>query len=1160
MRTTLGALALVLLLAPLARAQSFADKDPDRRCRALAKAEVGDLDAVVQALGDPVERVRRSASRAILRLGAPAITPLLEATQGPSARRQRMAYATLPQIDPRLAATLQGRLRSAAAGGNWAANSVLIAVCRAGLADDATVLALAESDPNELAGQPWTLPALSRCLRGTRSARGAALDGLVALGLEAAGVEDALDGLIRAGALDEEELPRAVQILARLGAVERLLAIQRDQPGQRLTLIGGALGAGEFGLSAALGLVRQGPPLDEERWREVLSCVSSLIVGRGYVPVGALPILRLALRAPSPALRARAVWVAAEMGPVALPEVLRSLEDPAAEVRLAAARVAREDELCAGGGDTSALDAVQARLGELLCSDASEEVRQAVAETLARQVRPAPALREALVRALSDPSEEVQAFATQALGRFDYSDRELRKLLSQLATSPARSWDVRASALGALADQGDFREVNRLLLESEPDQLEILAPGLKDRTYLRVPGDMPLSRDACLALLRAPAPVAQSHGAEFLHRVAPRDPKLTESLRRIMRNLRSDAARSYLLEGIAGSLDPADFRRWLIPEGGRAPGSDWLHRRIGRAWGDLEDPSSLVAALSRPQASRLDFFYLTVNLGPRHAGLLPAFRERLRGPEREVTREVLDGLQAMGPAAKPALPELLGLLPPSSPNAWRGAVRVLGAIGPEAAPALPRLVPLLRSSHNYLVVEVFEALASMGEAAGPALPVMRECLAGAEGIVPEATLRPFARTLVAAAEAGETSELEPSLQALVAAVDTTSSFWPEDALEALAVLGPHAEPVAETLLDFALDPLAPLDERSLAADALISADPSREGDLTEGLARSLRSLNADERLGAANLLVERRAKLPATAGVALRALRETKDGYRQEEWIAVLGRCGSVGAAALSELLEAEPPLAEAAAGALGQLDPDQAAPLVLAALTKGLRSPRPGVRVTCANVLLARAKNTPAPDEGSLARGVEVLLRDGKPDLSPDQLEAAGPAGAGALEALIGALDDRRRRPAALRGIAALGSAALPAAPRLRTMVREGAPGCVYAACALLDLGPKDELLGRTALRAWVPDLPRDELAYPALQLGRPRGAATPGDRALALRALERCLLYRGLLARGEREALRACLALGERAFVERLRDDPRSRDSLRQAAQELLPPGKSD
>ncbi|GAA4557339.1 hypothetical protein [Planotetraspora kaengkrachanensis] len=74
--------------------------------------------------------------------------------------------------------------------------------------------------------------------------------------------------------------------------------------------------------------------------------------------------------------------------------------------------------------------------------------------------------------------------------------------------------------------------------------------------------------------------------------------------------------------------------------------------------------------------------------------LLPAVRGRLRpGGPLEMNRALAQTLEAWGPAAAPAVPELAGLL---EGEARQWAVRALGAIGEPAAEVAPALRPLVR--------------------------------------------------------------------------------------------------------------------------------------------------------------------------------------------------------------------------------------------------------------------------------------------------------------------------------------------------------------------------------------------------------------------------------------------------------------------------------
>lgn len=93
---------------------------------------------------------------------------------------------------------------------------------------------------------------------------------------------------------------------------------------------------------------------------------------------------------------------------------------------------------------------------------------------------------------------------------------------------------------------------------------------------------------------------------------------------------------------------------------------------------------------------RFGSYYLTPGALPERwaPALLPAFRERLReGPKASGVREVLRHLTGWGPAAAPAVPELLTVL--DTPYA-RQAAEALGRIGAGAAPAAGLLGALAR--------------------------------------------------------------------------------------------------------------------------------------------------------------------------------------------------------------------------------------------------------------------------------------------------------------------------------------------------------------------------------------------------------------------------------------------------------------------------------
>jgi FOG: HEAT repeat len=89
------------------------------------------------------------------------------------------------------------------------------------------------------------------------------------------------------------------------------------------------------------------------------------------------------------------------------------------------------------------------------------------------------------------------------------------------------------------------------------------------------------------------------------------------------------------------------------------------------------------------------------------------------------------GFLVLGPAAKPALPELISMLNDPAPEVRLMAAFAIGKLGPDAAPALPALQRLITNSLSANPSRKFSpderaltayALGAMGSAARPALP------------------------------------------------------------------------------------------------------------------------------------------------------------------------------------------------------------------------------------------------------------------------------------------------------------------------------------------------------------------------------------------------------------------------------------------------------
>ncbi len=103
---------------------------------------------------------------------------------------------------------------------------------------------------------------------------------------------------------------------------------------------------------------------------------------------------------------------------------------------------------------------------------------------------------------------------------------------------------------------------------------------------------------------------------------------------------------------------------------------------------------------------------------------------QLGSTDRDSRREAGHLLEKLGPAAKPALPELIKALDDSDKQVWANAFSAIAAIGPGAAEAIPQLVDAFDSRKGrdfrqrdkaQKLMRAAHALASIGDAARPAL-------------------------------------------------------------------------------------------------------------------------------------------------------------------------------------------------------------------------------------------------------------------------------------------------------------------------------------------------------------------------------------------------------------------------------------------------------
>src|SRR5262249_7094270 len=102
-------------------------------------------------------------------------------------------------------------------------------------------------------------------------------------------------------------------------------------------------------------------------------------------------------------------------------------------------------------------------------------------------------------------------------------------------------------------------------------------------------------------------------------------------------------------------------------------------------------------------------------------------RDVLRSPIPEVRRSGVEALEAMGPLAEPAIPELVQALGDSNLFVRWAAARTLGWLAPRSAPqVVPGLVCLLREHDIDVRTAAITALGQYGPAAGSAVPALAQ--------------------------------------------------------------------------------------------------------------------------------------------------------------------------------------------------------------------------------------------------------------------------------------------------------------------------------------------------------------------------------------------------------------------------------------------------
>jgi len=136
---------------------------------------------------------------------------------------------------------------------------------------------------------------------------------------------------------------------------------------------------------------------------------------------------------------------------------------------------------------------------------------------------------------------------------------------------------------------------------------------------------------------------------------------------------------------------------------------------------------ALISALQDPNAGvRAEAARLLGRIGPDAKQAIPMLLSVLRGRETDlrVLGNAVEALGKMGPDALAAI--LQGLQDPRWGRAKVMLVNVCESMGPAAAPAVPELIPMLYDEEGYPQVNIIETLGAIGPGAKDAVPALIE--------------------------------------------------------------------------------------------------------------------------------------------------------------------------------------------------------------------------------------------------------------------------------------------------------------------------------------------------------------------------------------------------------------------------------------------------
>jgi len=402
---------------------------------------------------------------------------------------------------------------------------------------------------------------------------------------------------------------------------------------------------------------------------------------------------------------------------------------------------------------------------------------------------------------------------------------------------------------------------------------------------------------------------------------------------------------------------------------------------------------------------------------------IPAALEAMRDPRGEIRSAAGDVIADLGPAARPALAALLGLVRTGAPGTQVSAAETLARLGPLTREVIPAIVDLLRAPFAGERCAAADALRAIGPEARVALPALREAFKHEEGVARARMALTLARLdpknpagQAALIEILGSTRLSPEAPALVAwspvlriraSVQTNRIA----AAEALGDLGPAATSAVPALIE-SLQLKEPYRSDFLVQQAAIRA----LGRIGPGAKQAIPSLlkilgtpTAQEPPLASEALIAIKPDRGVTADL-IGVMKQKHPAYlRNGELAAAVFQ--AVGPDAIPDLIpllkDPDARLRSLALEALGAIGPasETAIPHAIAGLKDGDAAVRAAAARALGRIGPAAAHDGVAP--------LATALGDRDPAVAfsaASALAGLGPAAKAARPALLAGLGDRRQ------------------------------------------------------------------------------------------------------------------------------------------------------